>query len=205
MALNWKPVFFAMLLPPALLAALAGPMACRLSNDPMQSISKKETATMEIATFAGGCFWGMEDLFRQQPGVDGVEVGYTGGQVGSPSYEQVKTGGTGHAEAVRITFDPSKTSYEALLRFFFRMHDPTTLNRQGGDIGTQYRSMVFWHSDAQRLAAEKAIADEQASGFWPAPIVTGLAEAGPWWKAEEYHQDYLLKNPGGYTCHWVRD
>jgi len=147
----------------------------------------------------------MEELFRRQEGVLDVEVGYTGGFTDDPTYEQVKTGGTGHAEAVRITFDASKTSYDALLRFFFRMHDPTTLNRQGGDMGTQYRSMIFWHDGEQRRAAEKAIADEQASGFWHQPIVTGTAEAGPWWRAEEYHQAYLTKNPGGYTCHWVRE
>jgi methionine-S-sulfoxide reductase len=146
----------------------------------------------------------MEELFRQQPGVVDVEVGYTGGSADSPTYEQVKAGATGHAEAVRINFDASKTSYGELLRFFFRMHDPTTLNRQGGDVGTQYRSMVFWHDEAQKLEAERVMAEEDASGFWPEPIVTGLAEAGQWWRAEEYHQDYLVKNPGGYTCHWVR-
>jgi len=198
---SWIP---AALLSFALLVVFIGPMACEPSKSSKPSTSKANAANVAIATFAGGCFWGMEELFRQHSGVEDVEVGYTGGQASSPTYEQVKTGGTGHAEAVRITFDPSKTSYEALLRFFFRMHDPTTLNRQGGDIGTQYRSMIFWHDEAQRLAAEKAIAEEQASGFWPAPIVTGIAEAGPWWRAEDYHQDYLVKNPGGYTCHWVR-
>jgi methionine-S-sulfoxide reductase len=146
----------------------------------------------------------MEELFRQQPGVEDVEVGYIGGDSPNPTYELVKAGDTGHAEAVRITFDASQTSYEDLLRFFFRIHDPTTLNRQGEDRGAQYRSMIFWHDEAQRVAAENAIAEEQESGYWLAPIVTGIAEAGPWWKAEEYHQDYLVKNPEGYTCHWVR-
>jgi methionine-S-sulfoxide reductase len=160
---------------------------------------------MATATLAGGCFWGMEELFRQQPGVLDVEAGYTGGAVSNPTYEQVKAGKTGHAEAIKISFDPSQTTYETLLKFYFRMHDPTTLDRQGEDRGSQYRSVIFVHDGAQREAAERAIAEETASGFWPKPIVTKIAEAGPWWKAEEYHQDYLVKNPGGYTCHWVRE
>jgi methionine-S-sulfoxide reductase len=147
----------------------------------------------------------MEDLFRQQPGVVDVEVGYTGGTVSAPTYGQVKTGSTGHAEAIRIIFDPSKTTYEALLRFFFRMHDPTTPNSQGGDLGTQYRSAIFVHDDGQRETAERVLGEVSLSGFWGRPIVTEIADAGPWWKAEEYHQAYLAKNPGGYTCHWVRE
>jgi len=159
---------------------------------------------MALATLAGGCFWGMEELFRQQPGVIDVEVGYTGGHVAEPTYEQVKTGGTGHSEAIRISFDPSKTTYETLLRFFFRMHDPTTPNSQGQDRGDQYRSAIFVHNESQQEIAERILADERASGFWPNPIVTEIVSAGQWWRAEEYHQDYLVKNPGGYTCHWVR-
>lgn len=155
----------------------------------------------EIATLAGGCFWGMEDLLRKQPGVLRTEVGYTGGTVANATYERHD----GHAEAVRIVFDPSRTSYEALLRFFFRMHDPTTLNRQGNDLGTSYRSAIFFHSEAQRVTAERVKAEVDASGKWPRPIVTEITAAGPWWRAEEYHQDYLIKHPGGYTCHWVRD
>jgi methionine-S-sulfoxide reductase len=147
----------------------------------------------------------MEDMFRRQPGVMGVEVGYTGGIVSAPTYGQVKTGSTGHAEAIRITFDPSKTTYEALLRFFFRMHDPTMPNSQGGDLGTQYRSAIFVHDDGQRETAEKILREVDDSGFWGKPIVTEIASAGRWWKAEEYHQDYLVKNPGGYTCHRVRE
>lgn len=158
----------------------------------------------EIATLAGGCFWGMEDLFRQQVGVIDTEVGYTGGTTPQPRYEDVKTGRTGHAEALRIVFDPSKTSYEAILRFFFRMHDPTTPNRQGNDIGSQYRSAIFVHNEAQRRIAERIKAEVDASGFWPNPIVTEIVPAGPWYAAEESHQDYLVKHPGGYTCHWVR-
>ena len=155
----------------------------------------------EIATLAGGCFWGMEDLLRKQPGVLGTEVGYTGGSVPNATYEHHE----GHAEAVRIRFDPSKTTYEALLRFFFRMHDPTTLNRQGNDVGTSYRSAIFYHSEAQRQTAERVKAEVDASGKWRRPLVTEITAAGPWWRAEDYHQDYLVKNPGGYTCHFVRD
>jgi len=166
--------------------------------------SLRKEGAMAVTTLAGGCFWGMEELLRQQDGVLDVEVGYTGGTVSRPTYELVKTGKTGHAEAVRITYDTSKTTFEALLRFFFRMHDPTTLNSQGGDRGTQYRSAIFVHDASQREIAEKVLAEVNASGFWPKPIVTEIVEAGQWWKAEEYHQDYLQKNPNGYTCHWVR-
>ncbi|MFN7959593.1 MAG: bifunctional methionine sulfoxide reductase B/A protein [Holophagaceae bacterium] len=157
--------------------------------------------TVEVATLAGGCFWGMEDLLRKQPGVISTEVGYTGGTVANATYQNHE----GHAEAVQIRFDPSKTSFEALLRFFFRMHDPTTLNRQGNDLGTSYRSAIFYHSEAQRQTAQRVKAEVDASGKWKRPIVTEITPAGPWWKAEEYHQDYLIKNPGGYTCHYVRD
>jgi peptide methionine sulfoxide reductase msrA/msrB len=159
------------------------------------------TPKEEIATLAGGCFWGMEDLIRRQPGVVGIEVGYTGGTVAHATYENH----AGHAEAVQIRFDPAKTSYEALLRFFFRIHDPTTLNRQGNDLGTSYRSAIFYHSEAQRQIAERVKAEVGASGKWQRPIVTEITAAGPWWKAEDYHQDYLVKHPGGYTCHYVRD
>ncbi len=154
-----------------------------------------------VATLAGGCFWGMQDLLRQQPGVIATEVGYTGGTVANATYEHHE----GHAEAILIRFDPTKTSFEALLRFFFRMHDPTTLNRQGNDLGTSYRSAIFYHDEAQRRTAERVKAEVDASGKWPRPVVTEIVPAGPWWKAEDYHQDYLLKHPGGYTCHWVRD
>lgn len=158
-------------------------------------------AKEEIATLAGGCFWGMEDLIRKQPGVTAIEVGYTGGTVANATYEHHE----GHAEAVQIRFDPAKTSFEALLRFFFRMHDPTTLNRQGNDVGTSYRSAIFFHSEAQRQTAERVKAEVDTSGKWKRPIVTEITAAGPWWKAEDYHQDYLIKHPGGYTCHYVRD
>ncbi|MBI3130213.1 MAG: bifunctional methionine sulfoxide reductase B/A protein [Acidobacteria bacterium] len=154
----------------------------------------------ELATLAGGCFWGMQDLLRKEPGVLRTEVGYTGGRVDHATYRNHE----GHAEAVNIWFDPSKTSYEVLLRFFFRLHDPTTLNRQGNDMGSSYRSAIFFHSPAQKATAEKVKAEVGASGKWPKPLVTEITAAGPWWKAEEEHQDYLMKHPGGYTCHWVR-
>ena len=162
---------------------------------------KEKKEKEEIATLAGGCFWGMEDLIRKQPGVLAIEVGYTGGTVAHATYENH----AGHAEAVQIRFDPSKTTYEALLRFFFRIHDPTTLNRQGNDQGTSYRSAIFFHSEAQRQTAERVKAEVDASGKWKRPIVTEITAAGPWWTAEEYHQDYLVKHPGGYTCHYIRD
>lgn len=157
-------------------------------------------ATEEIATLAGGCFWGMQDLLRKQPGVLRTEVGYTGGKVDHATYRNHE----GHAEAIRIWFDPTQTTYDALLQFYFRMHDPTTLNRQGNDMGSSYRSAIFFHSEAQRLSAERIKAEVNASGKWKAPVVTEIVPAAAWWRAEEEHQDYLVKHPGGYTCHWVR-
>jgi peptide methionine sulfoxide reductase msrA/msrB len=165
----------------------------------------KPVAAEEVATLAGGCFWGMEDLLRKQPGVLRIEVGYTGGTLENPRYEDTHDSKSGHAEAVRIVFDPAKTSYEALLRFFFRIHDPTTLNRQGNDVGTQYRSAIFYANEEQRKIAERVKAEVNASGKWKRPVTTTLEPAGKWWPAEEYHQDYLVKNPGGYTCHYVRE
>lgn len=158
-------------------------------------------AKVEMATLAGGCFWGMEELLRKQPGVLDIEVGYTGGISPNATYENH----AGHAEAVQIRFDPAKTSFEALLRFFFRMHDPTTLNRQGNDQGSSYRSAIFFHGEAQRIVAEKVKVEVDASGKWKKPVVTEITPAGPWWKAEEGHQGYLQKHPGGYTCHYLRD
>lgn len=159
----------------------------------------------EIATLAGGCFWGMEDILRKLPGVQNTEVGYTGGVLAHPRYEQVKKGDTGHAEAIRIEFDPSVLSYDALLDTFFRMHDPTTSNRQGNDLGSQYRSAIFYHSSEQKAAAERAIQRATESGRWKRPIVTEVVPAATFYSAEDYHQDYLEKNPGGYTCHFLRD
>ena len=157
-------------------------------------------ATKQVATLAGGCFWGVEELIRKIPGVLDTEVGYTGGSVKNATYQNHE----GHAEAIRITFDPSRVSYEDLLEFFFKIHDPTTLNRQGNDIGTSYRSAIFVHDDEQRKIAEKVKAKVDKSGAWKRPVVTEIVPAKEFWTAEAYHQDYLQKNPGGYTCHYVR-
>lgn len=159
----------------------------------------------ETATFAGGCFWGVEELIRALPGVLSTEVGYTGGTMENPRYEHVKSGRTGHAESIHVVFDPSKITYEAILEFFFRLHDPTTANRQGNDVGSQYRSAIFYHDDAQRATAEKVKENVEKSGKWKKPLVTEIVAATPFYSAEDYHQDYLQKNPGGYTCHWVRE
>jgi peptide methionine sulfoxide reductase msrA/msrB len=163
-------------------------------------------ATLETAILAGGCFWGMQEILRKIPGVLETDVGYTGGTTTNPTYEDVHTGRTGHAEAVRIVFDPSKLSYAELLEhWFFRMHDPTTTNRQGNDVGTQYRSAIFVTSPAQRKTALDVKARVAASGKWHAPITTEITDAGPFTLAEDYHQDYLEKHPNGYTCHYLRD
>lgn len=162
--------------------------------------------TLEVALLAGGCFWGMEDLLRKIPGVVETKVGYTGGTTKSPAYTDVKTGSTGHAESVKVVFDPSKLSFADLLEHsFFRMHDPTTTNRQGNDVGTQYRSAIFYTSPEQKRVAEEVKARVQASGKWKRPIVTEIVAEGTFTDAEGYHQDYLEKNPGGYTCHFMRD
>lgn len=158
----------------------------------------------ETATLAGGCFWGMEDLIRKLDGILDTTVGYTGGGTKNPNYETVKVGNTGHAESIQIVFDPSRVNYEDILRFFFRMHDPTTVDRQGNDRGSQYRSAIFFHSDEQKQSAIKIIAEVDKSGKWPAKVVTQVVAAREFYPAEGYHQDYLEKNPGGYTCHFVR-
>jgi methionine-S-sulfoxide reductase len=174
---------------------------------PHQKESKMEKIPpgTERALLAGGCFWGMEDIIRKLPGVRETNVGYTGGKTDSPTYEVVKTGTTGHAESVEVIFDPKKISYEELLGFFFRMHDPTTKNQQGNDIGTQYRSAIFYTSEVQRETAEKVKEKVSKSGKWKKPIVTEIVPSGEFTLAEKYHQDYLVQNPGGYTCHWLRD
>ncbi len=159
---------------------------------------------LETATLAGGCFWGVEELFRSYPGVVSTVVGYTGGKTAQPTYEQMKRGDTGHAEALKVTFDPGKLAYADLLAYFFKLHDPTTANQQGNDRGSQYRSAIFYHSPEQKAAAEAVKAQVDASGKWPKKLVTEIVPAGPWYDAEGYHQKYLEKNPGGYTCHWVR-
>jgi peptide methionine sulfoxide reductase msrA/msrB len=164
----------------------------------------QETDKRETATLAGGCFWGMEEIIRKIPGVISTQVGYTGGRAESPTYKQVCTGATGHAEAIEIDFDPARITFEQLLAYFFRMHDPTTLNRQHNDVGTQYRSAIFYHSEQQRKTAETVKASVDASAKFPRPVVTQIVPAGEFWPAEEYHQKYLIKNPGGYNCHVLR-
>ena len=158
----------------------------------------------ETAVLAGGCFWGMEELFRHQPGVLRTRVGYTGGHVPDVTYKDVKTGTTGHAEAIEVVFDPNQTSYRKLLEFFFIMHDPTTPNRQGNDIGDSYRSAIFCLDSEQAAVANAVIKEMDASGKLPGPIVTQVVKAGPFYEAEPEHQNYLQHYPNGYTCHWVR-
>jgi len=163
-------------------------------------------ASREVAVLAGGCFWGVQDILRDVPGILDTEVGYTGGWLKNPTYHDTHDGASGHAEAVRVTFDPSILSFEALLEnWFFKLHDPTTLNRQGNDVGTQYRSAIFPQSAEQQQAAERVKARVEASGRWRRPITTTIEPASTWYAAETYHQDYLRKHPGGYTCHYMRE
>ena len=157
------------------------------------------------AYLAGGCFWGMEELVRQIPGVLATEAGYTGGDTVDATYEAVRTGRTGHAESLKIVFDPEKLSYRHLLFEFFRMHNPTTPNKQGNDIGTQYRSAIFYLNESQLATAQEVIQTVEASGQWQAAIATELSPFRAFYRAEEYHQKYLAKHPGGYTCHYMRD
>ena len=154
----------------------------------------------EIAVLAGGCFWGMQDLIRKLPGVISSRVGYTGGDVANATYRKHGT----HAEAIEVMFDPSVLSYGKLLRFFFQIHDPTTLNRQGNDVGTSYRSAIFYVNEEQERIAKETIRDVQNSGKMPGKVVTQVVPAGPFWEAEPEHQDYLQKHPNGYTCHYFR-
>jgi peptide-methionine (S)-S-oxide reductase len=154
----------------------------------------------EIAVLAGGCFWGMQDLIRKLPGVVSTRVGYSGGEVPNATYRNHGT----HAEAIEIAFDPDRTSFRALLEFFFQIHDPTTRDRQGNDVGVSYRSAIFYADTDQKAVAQDTIADVEASGLWPSEIVTELAPLGDFWEAEPEHQDYLERIPHGYTCHFVR-
>jgi len=158
------------------------------------------TDTHEKAILAGGCFWGVQDLIRKQPGVISTRVGYSGGDVPNATYRHHGN----HAEAVEIIFDPEKTSYRDLLEFFFQIHDPTTKNRQGNDMGASYRSAIFYTTDSQKRIAEDTIADVDACKLWPGKVVTEVVPAGPFWEAEPEHQDYLERYPDGYTCHFVR-
>ena len=154
----------------------------------------------ERAVLAGGCFWGMQDLFRRQDGVISTRVGYTGGDVPNATYRHHGS----HAEALEIIFDPSRIGYRDLLEFFFQLHDPTTTNRQGNDVGASYRSAIFYTSDQQKEIAEQTIADVNGSALWPGKVVTEVVPAGPFWEAEPEHQDYLERYPDGYTCHFIR-
>jgi peptide-methionine (S)-S-oxide reductase len=158
------------------------------------------TSSTERAVLAGGCFWGMQDLIRKMPGVISTRVGYSGGDVANATYRHHGT----HAEAIEIVFDPKTISYRTLLEFFFQIHDPTTRNRQGNDVGMSYRSAIFYLDDEQKRIAEDTIADVESSGLWPGKVVTELAPVGPFWEAEPEHQDYLEHYPDGYTCHFVR-
>lgn len=154
----------------------------------------------EIVALAGGCFWGMQEILRKIPGVLRTEAGYTGGSIANATYRSH----AGHAEAVQVVYDPEKLPFKTLLRWFFRMHDPTTRDRQGNDVGDSYRSEIFYHTEEQRRVAEAFKEHLDRSGQWGAPIVTRIEKAGPFWKAEEEHQDYLEKHPNGYTCHFLR-
>lgn len=157
----------------------------------------------EIATLAGGCFWCLEAVYLEMEGVTGVQSGYMGGQVDHPSYEAVCTGRTGHAEIVQLTFDPEVTSFREILEVFFTIHDPTTLNRQGNDVGSQYRSAIFYHSEQQRATAEQVIRELAAEGIWPDPIVTQIEQASTFYPAEGYHDDYYRRNPNQPYCMFV--
>ena len=154
----------------------------------------------ERAVLAGGCFWGMQDLIRRHDGVISTRVGYTGGDEPNATYRNHH----GHAEAIEIVFDPDRASYRRILELFFQIHDPSTRNRQGNDVGTSYRSVIFYTSDQQKRIAEDTIADVDASGLWPGKVVTEVVPASEFWEAEPEHQDYLEQNPGGYTCHFIR-
>lgn len=166
--------------------------------------AEKIAPKLETATVAGGCFWGMQEIIRHLPGVVSTQVGYTGGAVANATYDLVHTGTSGHAEAVEVQFDPKVMTYKKFLTYFFRMHDPTTKNQQGNDKGTQYRSVIFYHSPEQKRIAEEAIEILNKSKKLKNPVVTQVAPVGKFYRAETDHQDYLQKNPGGYTCHFLR-
>lgn len=170
------------------------------------AVENKDGVKTEVAIYAGGCFWGMEHLLRKVPGVVDTDVGYIGGKTKNPTYEQICTGLTGHAEAIRVVFDPAKISFAELTeKWFFRIHDPTTKNRQGNDIGTQYRSAIFYTTEEQKTVAEEVKARVDKSGKWKKPLVTEITAATDFFNAEAYHQDYLKKNPNGYNCHYIHD
>ena len=173
------------------------------SGEKPMTADHENPETSNLATFGAGCFWCVEAVLEQQDGVEKVMSGYMGGHVKNPTYEQVCTGETGHAEVVQVTFDPKRISYEKLLAWFWKLHDPTTLNRQGNDVGTQYRSVIFYHTDAQKNAAQASRAALERSGAFDAPIVTEIAPAGPLYPAEDYHQDYYRNNKAQPYCRAV--
>ncbi len=170
-----------------------------------KNTSLSEKTKSEVVVLAGGCFWGVEELFRTYPGVLETRVGYSGGQVANPTYNIVKLGTSDHAESVEVTFDPKVLSFEKLLLYFFKLHDPTTKNQQGNDRGSQYRSVIFYRTAEQQKVAEEVKARVEKSGAWKKPIVTEIQPFKEFYPAEDYHQKYLQKNPDGYTCHFVRD
>ena len=195
-----------------MMMTLIGTLALTLSAAPVVEKTPDKKAPVaekapekETVVLAGGCFWGMEDLLRKIPGVLDTEAGYAGGKVDKPMYEDVHTGTSGHAEAVRVVFNPKVLPFETLLGSYFRMHDPTTLNRQGNDRGSQYRSAIFYTSEAQKKTAEAVKAKVNASGKWKSPVVTEVTAFTNFYPAETEHQDYLQKHPDGYTCHYYRD
>lgn len=169
----------------------------------MNNAAQQETGRKEVATLGGGCFWCLEAVYDQLRGVEDVVSGYSGGHVPNPTYEQVCTGTTGHAEVVQVTFDPQVISFREILQVFFAIHDPTTLNRQGADVGTQYRSAIFYHSPEQKAIAEQMIAELNAARLWPQPIVTEVTPFTAFYPAEAYHQEYFARNPGQGYCAFV--
>ncbi len=191
---------------PLICVAVAMLVACTQQSERSIPVLTPETPLepdmkTEKAILAGGCFWGMEDLFRKQPGVVSTRVGYSGGDVKNATYRNHGT----HAESIEVVYDPAKTDFRQVLEFFFQIHDPTTKNRQGNDRGTSYRSAIFYTSEAQKQVALDTIEDVNASGLWPGKVVTEVEPAGDFWEAEAEHQDYLVRNPGGYTCHFPRE
>ena len=192
-------------------APMTQPTSINASTNPASSLPAVPPAPqpapgLETSYLAGGCFWGMEEILRKIPGVRETQSGYTGGWLPNPKYDDTHDSKSGHAESVKVVFDPKTLSLEELLeKWFFRMHDPTTLNRQGNDVGSQYRSAIFTFNETQKTTAETVKARVNASGKWRRPVVTEIATASIWYSAEGYHQKYLVKNPGGYTCHFMRD
>lgn len=171
---------------------------------PLQVLSN-HNPKLQVAIVAGGCFWGVEEIIRKLPGIKEVKVGYIGGTIKAPTYDKVRQGDTGYAEAVWILFDPKELNYGDILHMFFRLHDPTTLNQQGNDIGTQYRSAIFYTTPEQQATAERIKQEVDQSHKWPRPLTTQIVPASEFYEAESYHQDYLQKHPNGYTCHYLRN